>query len=76
MLFQAPDVLGDRLQPCRFALERFGDARDLAGYALVQPLFDRLSDARQRLDAVPRIEARRVEQMFEPLSVQETGGIE
>src|SRR5476649_1894603 len=76
MLFQAADVLGDRFQPCRFARERVGDAGDLSRQALVLPLLDRLSDTRQRLDAVPGIEARRVQQMFEPVAVQETGSIE
>ena len=52
MLFQAPEVLGDRLQPCRFALERFGDGRPPEDFQarlgelnrLVGDLIDRVRD--------------------------------
>src|SRR6185436_14771603 len=76
ILFQAAEVLGDRVEPGGFALERLGDAGDLSRHDLVLPLLDRFSDTRQRLDAVAGIEARRVQQVLEPVAVQEAGRIE
>ena len=45
-LFQGVEIFGDRIELCRFAFERPGDACDLRGQAFVLFLFDGFSDIR------------------------------
>src|SRR5262249_9543686 len=54
-------------------LDRRRDDRDVSLRLVPCLLLDALADAGQRLDAVARVEARRVDEMLEPLALRQAG---